>query len=427
MTNKYQNRPRLVKKGQQGLTAPAFQGMTIGNIVNNDALLHTADLSKILDSTKMQGLIKAADSQTLARNVANNANFFAKANGALSKSVGGLGSIGGLASSALSVADKFIPQAEDKASKITSGVFNTLSNVAGFIPGFGTAASVALKAAGTLFGAGVKKVKGNAANEVVDTSASYTGAEAYDSKRFGLLGLGSAKRYKNKVAQRQNERNTAYDILQEGKDDLLASTNVQQLSLADNLNKSASDWMYNIRVGELGMKIQEAKRLSRLAKSKSLQTQNAATPEFKTGGNIDKKDSVDNLETTGETIDTTSEGQLIDSGNPPEFKDGGAVNVIPEGALHARKHHLEDVNPELKDVTKKGIPVITAENGQILQHAEIERSEIIFSKSVTDQIEELRKKYNETKDDSIAIEAGQLLAQQIMENTVDNTGELLDK
>lgn len=43
---------------------------------------------------------------------------------------------------------------------------------------------------------------------------------------------------------------------------------MQQLQLADNLNKNASDWMYNIRAGEFGMKIKEAKRLSRLAKKK---------------------------------------------------------------------------------------------------------------------------------------------------------------
>lgn len=72
---------------------------------------------------------------------------------------------------------------------------------------------------------------------MVDTSSSYTGADAYDSKRFGLLGLGSAKKYQKKVDKRQWERDTAHDILQEGKDDLLASSNVQQLQLADNLNK----------------------------------------------------------------------------------------------------------------------------------------------------------------------------------------------
>jgi len=36
------------------------------------------------------------------------------------------------------------------------------------------------------------------------------------------------------------------------------------------------------------------------------------------------------------------------------LQNGGTVNVIPEGALHARKHHMEDD----EHITKKGIPVV---------------------------------------------------------------------
>lgn len=82
---------------------------------------------------------------------------------------------------------------------------------------------------------------------------------------------------------------------------------------------------------------------------------------------------------------------------------------------------MTDINPELEGITPKGIPVITQEEGGIVQHAEVERSEIIFTKEVTDKLEELRK----IGTDEAAIEAGKLLASQIMENTVDNTGELL--
>ena len=64
---------------------------------------------------------------------------------------------------------------------------------------------------------------------------------------------------------------------------------------------------------------------------------------------------------------------------------------------------------------------ITQEEGGIVQHAEIERSEIIFTKEITDKLEELRN----IGTDEAAIEAGKLLAEQIIENTIDNTGELL--
>jgi hypothetical protein len=41
------------------------------------------------------------------------------------------------------------------------------------------------------------------------------------------------------------------------------------------------------------------------------------------------------------------------------------VNVIPEGALHKNKHHLEEVDEKFEDVTSKGIPVITEKDGEI--------------------------------------------------------------
>lgn len=107
----------------------------------------------------------------------------------------------------------------------------------------------------------------------------------------------------------------------------------------------------------------------------------------------------------------------------PGFKNGGAVNVIPDGALHKNKHHLENVDEKFEEVTAKGIPVITeSAGGDITQHAEVEREEIIFNLDVTKQLEKLL----EDGSDEAAIEAGKLLVHEILENTVDNTG-LLNK
>jgi len=104
---------------------------------------------------------------------------------------------------------------------------------------------------------------------------------------------------------------------------------------------------------------------------------------------------------------------------PKKFAEGGTVNVIPDGALHAHKHHLEDISPEYEQVTSKGIPVVTEEEGgKLKQHAEIERDEIIFRLEVTKKLEELMKDGS----DDAAIEAGKLLAHEIINNTVDNTG-----
>lgn len=109
-------------------------------------------------------------------------------------------------------------------------------------------------------------------------------------------------------------------------------------------------------------------------------------------------------------------------------------SVIPEGALHKNKH--DDFG---LDVTKKGIPVITvkdddvetleeiqAQEESVVQHAEIEHNEIIFSKELTDFIEEKRNEWHKSNDDNICLEVGMRLVKEIMENTDDNTG-LIDK
>lgn len=111
-----------------------------------------------------------------------------------------------------------------------------------------------------------------------------------------------------------------------------------------------------------------------------------------------------------------------------KFQEGGKImNVIPEGALHARKHSLPDEIS--KNVTDKGIPVITYdEGGEIKQHAEIELNEIIFNKETTVTLEDYFKQYNEVESQEeknrIAIECGKFLTSEILENTDDRTGLL---
>lgn len=114
------------------------------------------------------------------------------------------------------------------------------------------------------------------------------------------------------------------------------------------------------------------------------------------------------------------------------FKQGGNIkeselvkleettqkNVIPEGALHKNKHHIEHTD----GLTQKGIPVIDNDGDQ---QAEIELDEIIFTLEVTKKLEELHKIFKEGSNkekDEAAIEAGKLLVQEILYNTDDRTG-----
>lgn len=96
-------------------------------------------------------------------------------------------------------------------------------------------------------------------------------------------------------------------------------------------------------------------------------------------------------------------------------------SIIPEGALHAHKHHINKSDKELsKQITAKGVPVISHEmGGEIIQHAEIERGEIIFRKEITEKLEELW----EDGSNEAMIEAGKLISNEIVNNTIDKSKE----
>lgn len=117
----------------------------------------------------------------------------------------------------------------------------------------------------------------------------------------------------------------------------------------------------------------------------------------------------------------------------PVFQNGGVIgvdtNILPEGALHAHKNHLEEVNEDLgSQVTEKGIPVVvTDEEGKPKQVAEIERTEVVLNKSLTEKLEELWHKWQNTEDNEeragLCEEAGKLLAVELIENTESPDGK----
>ena len=136
-------------------------------------------------------------------------------------------------------------------------------------------------------------------------------------------------------------------------------------------------------------------------------------PAFKEGGNIDIVEEL-------EWIPEFKSGGKTEESDIPEIEETSQKNVIPEGALHKNKHHMEHA----EGLTKKGIPVIDDEGEQ---QAEIEHSEIIFTLEVTKKLEEYYEIFysdessNKEKEQA-AIDAGKLLVFQILENTEDRTG-----
>lgn len=149
-----------------------------------------------------------------------------------------------------------------------------------------------------------------------------------------------------------------------------------------NLNRYAGNNYQNMHVGKHGMKLMSIEECRRILEARKEEVQ-----AFHNGGVI-----------------------------------GVDVNVIPEGKYHAHKNHLGDLSEEFEDLTKKGIPVVAhSEGGEIEQVAEIEKMELIFRLEVTEKLEELFKDGS----DEAMIEAGKLVAYEIMENTQDNSGEVL--
>ena len=267
---------------------------------------------------------------------------------------------------ATGVIKSLTPQAEDKGSQIVGA---------------------GAKVLGTLFTSIGPNVKGNTSKELTDSSSSYGGLDKLDSKKFGLFGIGAGKRYAKKVAEREQQRIKSEGILKSAQTDQEAAVgSIQNLANRYNLNMSGG-WQQNngIRFGKSGTKV-----------SYDLSFAHKVLNHLK---------------------DT-----------PEKFEKGGKVNIIPEGALHARKHNID--TPELDGkITKKGIPVIIEGENGIKQVAEIERNEIIFTKETTKKLEKLRDQYSDyehssKEKDAIAIEAGKLLVQEILYNTQDNTGLL---
>lgn len=151
---------------------------------------------------------------------------------------------------------------------------------------------------------------------------------------------------------------------------------------------------------------------------------NQSLPEFKSGGTLEGYLLQEPFSCITEPFEYTKISdwgyQDVDS-RVEFFKKGGEFNIIPEGALHARKHNMD-----IEGITKKGIPVVSeSEDGKLEQQAEIEHSEIIFRLEITDAIDEARKKYDEEtsqkEKNKIAIEIGKLLTKEILYNTDDRT------
>lgn len=230
-------------------------------------------------------------------------------------------------------------------------------------------ASLAIPGAGWF----TKKTENYKMSDTLKQSSGYTGTTATGQtaqQNAGAKILFGKGRANNMIKEQKRRDNMVQGIMSNAQDDFAASNNPLAYN---NLQMSRTGGYQSAAIGRKGMKI---------FSEKSLQ-----------------------------------EARNILNGIQ-KFQEGGKMNVIPEGALHAHKHNME-----LEDITKKGIPVVTEKaDGGLMQQAEIERNEIIFNLEVTKKLEELLK----DNTDESAVKAGKLLVREILHNTEDNTG-LIDE
>lgn len=394
---------------------PLLQAGAASGDMASKALLMNANTNKAVN-----GLSKSAANMatgTAGSTVKPGGGLFSKAN------------IGNTMSKAGGYADmigSFIPKKEQSA--LTTGLnqgYDAAANMISSVPGVGTIVGGAMKIGGmlsdglTALGVGTDQM--TTTDKILDSKfmkltpmglvnafgakkadtiykdnetweqqgSAYGGSMAKvddaltkSGKKYGAFS-GKARRKANaQIAEAKRQQNLVSDINQEAQD-AFAASNYSGIGLRNEL--ALSGGYRNMAVGRNGMKILDAE--SQWAR------------EVLTKAKIRPKEKLEE--------------------QPPKFAEGGTVNVIPDGALHAHKHHLEDISPKYEQVTSKGIPVVTEEEGgKLKQHAEIERNEIIFRLEVTKKLEELMKDGS----DDAAIEAGKLLAHEIINNTVDNTG-----
>lgn len=394
---------------------PLLQAGAASGDMASKALLMNANTNKAVN-----GLSKSAANMatgTAGSTVKPGGGLFSKAN------------IGNTMSKAGGYADmigSFIPKKEQSA--LTTGLnqgYDAAANMISSVPGVGTIVGGAMKIGGmlsdglTALGVGTDQM--TTTDKILDSKfmkltpmglvnafgakkadtiykdnetweqqgSAYGGSMAKvddaltkSGKKYGAFS-GKARRKANaQIAEAKRQQNLVSDINQEAQD-AFAASNYRGIGLRNEL--ALSGGYRNMAVGRNGMKI--------------LDVESQWAREVLTKAKIRPKEKLEE--------------------QSPKFAEGGKVNVIPDGALHAHKHHLEDISPEYEQVTSKGIPVVTEEEGgKLKQHAEIERNEIIFRLEVTKKLEELMKDGS----DDAAIEAGKLLAHEIINNTVDNTG-----
>ena len=228
-------------------------------------------------------------------------------------------------------------------------------------------------------------------------------------KEYGLLSWKSRKKANDAIANAKTIQNTMSNIADTASDQRLAVQSMgEQAGLAYSMMTNGGfDQKYTYAAKKGGYLIPKNQR--GIINSELLEWE----PQIELNWELKNKEEL------LEWIPEFKKGGSVGESDIPKIEETVQKNVIPEGALHKNKHHMEHAEGS----TKKGIPVIDNDGEQ---QAEIEHSEIIFTLEVTKKLEEYYNIFysdessNKEKEQA-AIDAGKLLVYQILENTDDRT------
>lgn len=302
---------------------------------------------------------------------------------------------------------------------------NDNNNLSGWTNAGNIAASFLTPGAGYF----LKKTKTYDVSGDLASSSGFTGAAAdaravknnFSGKKLSL-GAGKA----NRIIERAKNIDLQVQNTLKANRDIMSASNSFDLRYKNQLEGGYSQ-SNSVKFGKEGIKLNLKNKINL---SKNVKRKKEEIFTIKIPKNNIKKIQISNIELEQLKLNIPIEiGKLFvnlifeEKKNITELKNGGTINIIPGGTLHAHKHHLEDVSDIYKDITTKGMPVVVyAEDGTPKQTAEIETSEVILHIKLTEILEKLKKENSEESQ----LEAGKILAKELIKNTINYSKEYTD-
>lgn len=315
-----------------------------------------------------------------------------------------MGNLADISNQVFGIANQMLPKTEGNPfnSKAVQGLTQTVAAINPVAGGIAQAGLFAVNLLDNAFGKRTHSftVNQDTLNQIgsdySDTTGDIYKAKEKSGKKYSIFNSGGRHRANRFIDATNAKQNIMTDISDNARRILAQSSdaNATRFNMAQN---GGINQQY-LRVAKIGAKLPKIKE--------KIEWQPVITIDepikLEKGGNV--------------TIQVT----VIKE--PKEEPKEETKNVIPTGALHANKHHMDNA----ENLTQKGIPVVDDKGQQL---AEIEKDEIILHLKLTNKLEELQEKYekaSKTEQDKLAIEAGRLLVEEILHNTIDNTN-LIDK